>query len=206
MAILKIGYKLFILLLGLLFLPLGVLIALLILLTSGRPIFYRQRRIGKNGKQFVLYKFRTMKVGADKIQPSLAHLNEADGPVFKIRNDPRYTPLGRFLSHLGLDELPQLINILRGEMALVGPRPLPVVEAKKLKSWMREREQILPGIISPAVVSGRYHQDFVSWMKSDLAYLSQKRFWYDTVLVLRTSRLLLKVFYQKTMESLSHRV
>ena len=134
----------------LLSLPVQVIIVVLIMLTSGFPIIFRQRRMGKKGQPFVMYKFRTMVRDAEKAKRNYVSLNESVGPVFKIHNDPRFTLIGKILSHTGFDELPQLFNVLRGDMALIGPRPLPVSEAKKLKPWMHARQQIRPGIISPA--------------------------------------------------------
>jgi len=155
-------------------LPLQALAASAVVLTSGFPVLFRQTRIGKNGRPFVMYKFRTMIHGAQRLKGRYSAMNESDGPTFKIRHDPRFTPLGKFLSHTGLDELPQVWNVLRGEMALIGPRPLPVAEAKKLAPWMRARHRILPGIISPAILTGRYHNDFEAWMRSDVAYAETK--------------------------------
>jgi lipopolysaccharide/colanic/teichoic acid biosynthesis glycosyltransferase len=146
-------YWIFILILFVVTLPIQALIFICILLTSGPPVLFLQRRMGKNKKTFVLYKFRTMMVGSENKQKEYRPLNEANGPVFKIRNDPRYTPFGKFLSHTGLDELPQLFNILHGDMALFGPRPLPVYEAKRLLLWQQQRHSIQPGIISPWWVS-----------------------------------------------------
>lgn len=164
-------------------LPLWLLVGLMVLVDSGWPIFYKQPRVGKNNKPFVMYKFRTMIVRADKAQRTLARLNEAKGPVFKIHDDPRYTRVGKFLAHVGLDELPQLWNVLRGDMALFGPRPLPVYEVKKLAVWQKARHAIKPGIISPAVLTGRYHEDFNGWMRDDLQYIQKKSILYDTSLV-----------------------
>lgn len=175
-------------------LPLQGLISVLIVTMSGFPIVFRQKRTGKNGLPFVMYKFRTMVHGAEKKKSAYAHLNESQGPAFKIRNDPRFTRIGAFLSHTGLDELPQLFNVLRGDMALIGPRPLPVAEAKKLKSWMKVREQILPGIISPAILTGRYHEDFNSWMRSDAAYVQRKHAIGDVQLFLQSFSFLAKLF------------
>lgn len=180
--ILPIFYRICVALLVVAMLPLQFVIAALIMATSGPPILFRQQRVGRGGKAFMLYKFRTMTHGAEKRKKTLQHLNEADGPVFKIRNDPRFTTIGKFLSHAGLDELPQLWNVLRGEMALIGPRPLPVAEAKKLKPWQRERHRIKPGIISPAVFTGNYHTDFDAWIKSDIAYIRQKSVAHDLFL------------------------
>lgn len=201
----QISYKIFVIVLVLLLLPLGVVLALLIFLTSGPPVFYLQRRIGKNNKPFILYKFRTMAVGAEKQQAKLERLNEANGPVFKIRDDPRFTKLGKFLSHTGLDELPQLVNIFKGEMALVGPRPLPVVEAAKLKPWQKKRHAILPGLISPWILEGYHAKPFDAWMKSDIKYIQEKNIWYDAGLIFRTGLLLTRVINQKAMDIIASR-
>ena len=156
-------------------------------------MFYSHLRIGKNGKPFRMYKFRTMVMNADTQKKGLRALNEADGPVFKIRNDPRYTRIGRFLAHTGLDELPQLYNILCGDMALFGPRPLPVEEAAKLKPWQQKRHAIKPGIMSPWILEGYHSMKFEDWMKSDIAYIKQKSFWYDCKLAVRASVFLLRL-------------
>jgi lipopolysaccharide/colanic/teichoic acid biosynthesis glycosyltransferase len=138
----KRGIDVLLSLLGLIFLwPIFQIIALLIKLDSPGPVFFRQKRVGKNGKVFTFYKFRNMVKEAKNLKKKYFHLNEADGPVFKIRDDPRYTRVGKFLSHTGLDELPQLINILKGEMSLVGPRPLPVDEEKQIpKKWQKRHQ------------------------------------------------------------------
>lgn len=175
-------------------LPLQVLIGVLIMVTSGLPIVFRQKRTGKNGSPFVMYKFRTMVKGAEKKRSAYTHLNESQGPAFKIRNDPRFIGIGAFLSHTGLDELPQLFNVLRGDMALIGPRPLPIAEAKKLKPWMKVREQILPGIISPAILTGKYHENFSSWMRSDVSYVQKKNAVSDVRLFLQSFSFLARLF------------
>jgi len=133
----------------------------------------------------MMYKFRTMEVGADAFQKKLQKYNEADGPVFKIRNDPRFTPIGKFLSHTGLDELPQLWNVLKGDMALIGPRPLPAGEASQLTRWQQKRHVVKPGIISPWVLNGYHSKPFTAWMQSDIEYVKQKSFWFDLMLSLR---------------------
>lgn len=148
-------------------------------------ILFRQKRVGKNGRVFTLYKFRTMIRNAEVLQKKYSNKNESTGPAFKIYNDPRFTRIGKFLSHTGLDELPQLWNVVCGDMALLGPRPFPVSEAKKLLPWMKEREHILPGIISPAILTGTYHKDFDAWMKSDVAYAQSKSVLGDAQLLLR---------------------
>lgn len=162
--------------------PFFLVIGVAIMVFSGWPVVFRQQRTGLNGKPFTLYKFRTMKKGAEKEQQRYRKHNEANGPVFKIRNDPRFTHMGSFLSHTGLDELPQLWNVLVGDMALIGPRPLPIPEAEKLAPWMKKRHIIKPGIISPWIFEGYHNRTFIEWMKSDLCYIQHKSFWYDLAL------------------------
>jgi len=171
--------------------PFLLLIGFLILVFGGGwPVIFRQKRIGKKGKTFVIYKFRTMQLGAEKKRKKYLHLNEANGPVFKIRDDPRFTKIGKFLSHTGLDELPQLFNILKGEMNLVGPRPLPIYEEKELKKWQRKRESVKPGIISPWLFDGYHDSPFDDWMRLDLAYIKKKSFKYDFSLLIRSLKLM----------------
>lgn len=165
--------------------PTCVILAVVIWIFSGRPVIFVQKRVGKNGKPFTIYKFRTMQIDAEQKKQALRFLNESDGAAFKIYNDPRFTRIGKVLSRIGLDELPQIYNVARGDMALFGPRPLPIDEAKKLQPWMRVREQILPGIISPAILSGNYHKNFNAWMKSDCEYVTNKSFGTDLRLFFR---------------------
>lgn len=171
-------------------LPIMGLIGILVLVTEGWPIFFVQDRVGRNGKVFRMYKLRTMRVGAEKEQDKFRKLNEADGPVFKIRNDPRFVGLGRWLSHTGLDELPQLINVLKGGMSLVGPRPLPVYEVKMLNKRSRIREIVLPGIISLWVVNGSHALPFDEWMRLDDRYIRQASFKMDLVVIGKTWRMI----------------
>ena len=192
-------YFLCIVLLFILTLPVQLLIGFLICLVTGLPIFYLQARIGLRGKRFTLIKFRTMEVGADVLQKKYQHMNTASGPAFKIHDDPRFTPIGRFLSHTGLDELPQLYNVLRGEMALIGPRPLPVSEAKLLKPWMRKRQDVLPGIISPWILDGYHKRTFTQWMKSDIEYIREKRFITDVRLALRAAYFILRLLSKEVL-------
>ena len=168
-------------------LPIYLILSLLILCFSGLPIFYKQYRTGLNGKKFKIYKFRTMVNGAEKDQQKLKYLNEADGPVFKIRNDPRLTNIGKFLSHSGLDELPQIFNILKGDMNLIGPRPLPVSEAKKIKKDVRtKRESVKPGILSPWILEGCHQLSFDDWMKSDISYIKNRSLKNDLNILFRS--------------------
>jgi len=163
-------------------------VALAIRLTArkGAPIFFVQTRCGLNGKPFTCYKFRSMRVGAEREQPVLENLNEADGPVFKMREDPRVTPVGSFLRRTSLDELPQLWNVLRGEMSLVGPRPPIPAEVEKYDPWQRRRLSMRPGITCLWQVSGRSRLSFDTWMKLDLEYIDNWSLWLDFKILLRT--------------------
>jgi len=191
----EILYSVFIRLLLCIVSPMIIGIGLIVWLTSGFPVIFRQKRVGKNGKPFTMYKFRTMVVGAEKLKIKYSIYNEASGPAFKIRDDPRFTGVGKFLSHTGLDELPQLYNVLAGDMALFGPRPLPVAEEKKLKPWQRKRENIFPGIISPWILDGYHKNSFDAWMKSDISYIQNKSFSYDTGLFFQSFTFLSKLFF-----------
>lgn len=136
--------------------------------TMGGDFIFRQKRAGKDQKPFEIYKIRTMIRDAEAQKKQLLKLNEADGPVFKMRNDPRYTPFGKWLSHSGLDELPQLWNILKGDMAFVGPRPLPLDEASHVPAKYKARFDVLPGITSSWVVNGSHSLSFEEWMEMDV--------------------------------------
>lgn len=185
-------------------LPVYLILSLLILCFSGLPIFYRQYRTGLNGKKFEIYKFRTMVKNAEGDQQRLSYLNEADGPVFKIRNDPRLTGVGKFLSHSGLDELPQIFNVLKGDMNLVGPRPLPVSEAKKIKKEVRvKRESIKPGVLSPWILNGYHRLSFDNWMESDVMYVEDKSFFFDLKIFLKSFLFLVKLFFKTIKETLT---
>lgn len=165
--------------------PVLVLIYFLLKMDGGSTIF-KEKRAGKDLGPFVMYKFRTMRVGAEKVQKKYAHLNEADGPVFKIRNDPRFTSFGRWLSHSGLDELPQLLNVARGEMSLVGPRPLPVQEAEGVPEKYRRRFSVRPGITSPWIVKGSHAMSFRKWMELDIEYVDSRSVVGDLLILLKT--------------------
>lgn len=146
--------------------PLLLLIAIVVLLTAGSPVIFTQKRIGLHGKEFTIYKFRTMEKNAALTKHKYLKLNEAPFPMFKIHDDPRFTGLGRFLSRTGLDELPQLINIIKNEMSFVGPRPLPTKEAIALsKEWKSFREQVKPGIFSEWSISWERHKSLEKWEK-----------------------------------------
>src|SRR3990167_10969761 len=144
-------------------LPLLTILWILVKLTSKGPFIFKQKRWGKDKRPFYIYKIRTMVENAEYLQSKIQNLNEADGPAFKIAKDPRYTKFGRFLARAGLDELLQLVNIVKGEMAFVGPRPLPIAEAKKVPKKYDRRFSVLPGITSLWVVEGTDHHDFDRW-------------------------------------------
>ncbi len=166
--------------------PLILLIALLIKLGSPGPAIYRQKRVGCGQKTFTFYKFRTMVKGAEKMLPKIRYLNEVDGPVFKISNDPRLTPFGKFLAHTSLDELPQFWNVLRGEMSFVGFRPPIPSEVKKYEDWQMARFEGKPGITSLWAVSGAHKMIFVDWIRLDLMYNENVSFALDVNIVWKT--------------------
>ena len=150
-------------------------------------MFFSQDRYGYNRRLFKMLKFRTMGVDAEALQISLEHLNEAGGPVFKIKEDPRVTPIGRFLRRTSLDELPQLVNVLKGEMSLVGPRPLPTRDVKHFKdAWLMRRFSVLPGLTCLWQVSGRSNLGFDDWVRLDLAYIDRWSLGLDFKILLRT--------------------
>lgn len=151
--------------------PVVLSIALLIKLTSGGDVLFRQTRCGLNGRFFTLYKFRTMVEGAEERRRELMHLNEMNGPVFKLRSDPRVTWFGRFLRKFSLDELPQLWNVLRGDMSLVGPRPPIPEEVARYQRWQRRRLAMKPGLTCLWQISGRNNLDFDRWIELDLQYI-----------------------------------
>jgi lipopolysaccharide/colanic/teichoic acid biosynthesis glycosyltransferase len=162
--------------------------ALLIRLSSPGPVLFRQQRAGLNGQPFTMLKFRTMVTNAEQLKQELAALNEMSGPVFKVTNDPRITPIGRFLRKWSIDELPQLLNVLRGEMSLVGPRPLPVDEVRRFDDPAhRRRLSVKPGLTCLWQVSGRNDvKDFKEWVRLDLEYIDNWSLWLDLKILLRT--------------------
>lgn len=175
--------------LGLVFLsPLFIVIALSIKCTSDGPVFFSQIRCGLNGRQFILYKFRTMIRDADGLKGEMAETNEMDGPVFKMKDDPRITRLGRFLRKTSLDELPQLFNIVKGEMSLVGPRPPLPEEVEQYDLWQRRRLSMKPGLTCIWQVSGRNDISFERWMKMDLEYIDNWSLWLDFKLLFLTAK------------------
>ncbi len=164
------------------------LVAIIIKLTSRGPVFFKQQRSGQNGRPFTLYKFRTMVTNAEQYRHELEMMNEMRGPVFKLTEDPRVTPAGKFLRKYSLDELPQLWNVLRGEMSLVGPRPLPVDEVKRFSDLAhRRRLSVKPGLTCLWQVGGRNQIfDFKDWVRLDLEYIDNWSLWLDFKILLLT--------------------
>jgi len=166
--------------------------ALLIKLTSRGPLLYRSRRPGIGGVPFDCFKFRTMRTDAEAMQDELEELNEADGPLFKIRDDPRLTPVGGLLRRFSIDELPQLANVLRGEMSIVGPRPLPQRDFDRLEEWHKKRYLVMPGITGLWQVSGRSELDFDDLVRLDFLYLERWSVFLDLTIILKTLPAVLK--------------
>lgn len=183
-------------------LPLLGIFYLLVKLTSKGPFIFKQKRMGKDQKIFTLYKIRTMVENAEKIKNRYYFLNQADGPVFKIDNDPRLTKIGRWLNKTGFDELPQLINIIKGEMDFVGPRPLPVDEAKaviKQNNNYKKRFSVKPGIFSSWVANGAFHNNFKKWMELDLIDIEKKSFWHDLEIIARSIFFIFKLIIKNIL-------
>ena len=172
-------------LLILLLLPVFAGCALLIWLEDGRPILFAQRRTGRAGRRFRMYKFRTMVRNAEELKSRLAHLNELTWPDFKITNDPRITRIGRILRRTSLDELPQLFNVIKGDMSLVGPRPTSF-EAGTYALWQTERLEVTPGITGLWQISGRSELDFNERLNLDIDYIERASLWLDLQILLRT--------------------
>ncbi|MDY0352393.1 MAG: sugar transferase [Desulfobulbaceae bacterium] len=166
--------------------PLLLAIALAVKVTSPGPVLFTQERCGLHGRLFRMFKFRTMYEDAEKRLDELKDKNEMDGPVFKMTNDPRVSPIGRFLRRTSLDELPQLINVLRGEMSLVGPRPPIPEEVEQYKPWQRRRLSMKPGLTCLWQVNGRNGIDFEKWMRLDLQYIDNWSLWLDMKLLAQT--------------------
>jgi exopolysaccharide biosynthesis polyprenyl glycosylphosphotransferase len=164
------------------------LVALAIKLTSPGPILFRQKRCGLNGQPFTIFKFRTMETNAEQRKQELAAFNEMSGPVFKMKNDPRVTRIGKWLRKTSVDELPQLFNVLRGDMSLVGPRPLPVDEVRRFDDLAhRRRLSVKPGITCLWQISGRNKvSDFNDWVRLDLEYIDNWSLWLDLKILWRT--------------------
>lgn len=168
-----------------LLLPLMTVCALLVWIDNPGPIFFKQPRTGKGGRRFKMYKFRTMVTNAEELKQKYAHLNELTWPDFKITNDPRVTRVGRVLRKSSLDELPQVFNVLKGEMSLVGPRPTSF-DVSTYSLWHTERLEVLPGITGLWQVSGRSDLDFDERLRLDIEYIERQSLWLDIVILFRT--------------------
>jgi len=172
--------------------PLFILISFLIKLDSRGPVFYRARRVGAFGKEFKMYKFRTMVDDADKLKNKLAQLNEREGPLFKLRDDPRITRIGRFLRRTSLDELPQLFNVFKSEMSLVGPRPHEPAEVARYAKHHKRLLTIKPGITALAAISGRSSLPFEKEVQLDTHYIENWSLLWDIIIILKTVWVVLK--------------
>lgn len=166
--------------------PLFIIIAIIIKTTSKGPVFFSQKRVGKNGKEFNMYKFRSMVVNAEELKEKLAAQNEMSGPMFKMKDDPRVTKVGKFIRKTSIDELPQLWNVLKGDMSLVGPRPSLPKEVAQFEDWMYRRLEVKPGLTCYWQVSGRNNIDFEDWMKLDIRYVDERNLWIDIKLIFKT--------------------
>ncbi len=167
-------------------LPLNGIIALLIRITSpGEPALFKQLRTGKGGRRFYMYKFRTMVPNAEELKSQYAHLNELQWPDFKITNDPRITPVGKFLRKTSLDEIPQFFNILKGEMSLVGPRPTSF-GPETYELWQTSRLDVMPGLTGLWQIMGRAQLEFDDRLRLDIAYIERASLWLDINILLRT--------------------
>lgn len=166
--------------------PILLATAAAIKLTSPGPVMFCQQRSGLGGKPFTLFKFRTMVVDAEQRKQELMEANEQDGPAFKMRNDPRITPIGAFLRKSSIDELPQLWNVLRGDMTLVGPRPLPCGETAGTDQWHRKRLDVTPGLTCIWQIEGRNRVNFDDWMRMDVRYIRRRNVLHDMKLILLT--------------------
>jgi exopolysaccharide biosynthesis polyprenyl glycosylphosphotransferase len=167
-------------------LPLWALIALAVKIDSRGPVFFVDRRVGVGEREFGMLKFRTMVVEAPELQPELEDANEAEGALFKIRDDPRVTRVGRFLRRFSLDEIPQVVNVVKGEMSLVGPRPLPLRDYKLLEDWHRARYRVLPGMTGLWQISGRSGLSFDDLVRLDFTYLENWSIWLDVSIIAKT--------------------
>lgn len=166
--------------------PILLIVGLLIKFESKGPMFFSQKRVGLNGNEFNMYKLRSMVVNAEELKKTLAKKNEMSGPMFKMKDDPRITKIGKFIRKTSIDELPQLINVLKGEMSLVGPRPSLPNEVKKFEPWMLKRLDVKPGLTCYWQVSGRNNIDFEDWMLLDVRYVNERSLWLDIKLIFKT--------------------
>ena len=175
-------------LLGLIILsPIFLVCAIAIYIEDGGPVIFKQDRNGKDGKIFRMYKFRSMCKNAEELHKELLKMNELDGPAFKMKDDPRLTRVGKFIRKTSLDELPQLVNILKGEMSVVGPRPLPTYETEQCTPYQNQRLKVKPGLTCYWQCSGRSDIPFDEWMELDLKYIKEANIWIDIKIICRTA-------------------
>lgn len=170
--------------------PVFLIVAIAIKLDDNGPVFYNQQRIGENGKPFKMYKFRSMKVNADKYLDDLIHKNEIDGAMFKIKNDPRITRVGKFIRKTSIDEFPQLLNVLLGQMSIVGPRPPLPREVKMYTDYDWQRLYVRPGCTGLWQVTARNSVGFHEMVNIDLEYIQQRGFWLDIKIMLKTIKII----------------
>ncbi|GAB6168185.1 sugar transferase [Clostridium carnis] len=166
--------------------PILIIVGILIKLESKGPIIFAQKRVGLNGKEFEMYKLRSMVLNAEEIKEKLKDQNEMSGPMFKIKDDPRITKVGKFIRKTSIDELPQLINVLKGEMSLVGPRPSLPKEVEQFEPWMLKRLETKPGLTCYWQVSGRNAIGFEEWMRLDVKYVNERNILLDIKLIFKT--------------------
>lgn len=166
--------------------PVLVIVAIAIKLDSKGPIFFKQDRVGKDEELFSMYKFRSMVVNAEELKKALENQNEMSGPMFKMKKDPRITRVGRFIRKTSIDELPQLVNVIKGDMSLVGPRPSLPKEVEQFEPWMKERLTVQPGITCFWQVMGRNSIPFEEWMKLDVKYVRERNYFLDIKLIFKT--------------------
>ncbi len=166
--------------------PIFLVVSILIKKESKGPIIFSQDRVGKNNTKFKMYKFRSMVQNAEELKEKLQEENEMSGPMFKMKEDPRVTKVGKFIRKTSIDELPQLINVLKGDMSLVGPRPSLPKEVEEFEPWMMERLEVKPGLTCYWQVSGRNNIDFEDWMKLDIKYVRERNTLTDIKLIFKT--------------------
>ena len=166
--------------------PILLIIMVLIKLESKGPVIFSQERVGRYEKKFKMYKFRSMVINAEELKKKLEAQNEMSGPMFKMKDDPRVTKVGKFIRKTSLDEIPQLVNVLKGDMSLVGPRPSLPKEVMQFEEWMHRRHDVKPGLTCYWQVSGRNNIDFEDWMKLDVKYVEERNLFVDIKLIFKT--------------------
>ena len=167
-------------------LPILLVVSILIKVETKGTVIFSQDRVGKNGEKFKMYKFRSMVANAEELKEKLMEQNERSGPMFKIRDDPRITQFGKFIRKTSIDELPQLVNILKGDMSIVGPRPSLPKEVNQFEGWMMERLNVKPGLTCYWQVTGRNDIDFMQWMELDVRYVEERNIIIDAILIFKT--------------------